>query len=87
MAASSESQEIQISDVDYSKDVTAIVDMYINAFEGETQFIWAFQTTGKAHREALKLLLVSLLSIISTSDSIELFPILLLLNELIEFLL
>ena len=43
-------------DVDYSKDVTAIVDMYINAFEGETQFLWALQTTGKAHREALKLL-------------------------------
>jgi ribosomal protein S18 acetylase RimI-like enzyme len=56
MAASSESQEIQMRDVDYSKDVTAIVDMYINAFEGETQFLWAFQTTGKAHREALKLL-------------------------------
>ena len=56
MQSSDEIQKIQIRDADYSRDLTSIVDMYTNAFEDESQFIWAFQTTGKAHREALKFL-------------------------------
>ena len=51
-----EDQKIKIRDADYPSDLTAILDMYTNAFEEERQFIWAFQTTGETHRKALKFL-------------------------------
>lgn len=51
-----EDQKIKIRDADYPSDLTAIIDMYTNAFEEEKQFIWAFQTSGETHRKALKFL-------------------------------